>query len=255
MTPIEVTDRLWQWLLAKRNGGVADNGGDWTVAEQAARDLYGPLVQRSDQPYAIGQIGQSLDGRIATESGDARDVSGPDGLIHLHRLRALVDGVVIGVRTAIHDEPRLTVRLCDGPHPTRIVIDPRGRLSNDAPLFRDDGVRRLVIQSVDTKRPAGVEVIHLPSSEGTVDPAAILKSLREQGVGNLLIEGGGFTISRFIQANLLNRLHVSVAPIVIGGGPAGLTMPTVPEKLVDAIRPETRFFSLGSDVVFDCSLR
>ena len=95
----------------------------------------------------------SLDGRIATQSGDAKDVSGPDGLAHLHRMRALCDAVVIGVNTALHDNPRLTVRLAHGRNPARVVIDPRGRLPNDAGLLRDESARRIVIQAVDLPRP------------------------------------------------------------------------------------------------------
>lgn len=68
----------------------------------------------------------------------------------------------------------------------------------------------------------------------------------------MLIEGGSFTLSRFIEAKLLDRLHVAISPIIIGGGPQGLTMPTAPDKLLDAWRPQSGVFSLGSDVVFDC---
>ena len=76
----------------------------------------------------VGQIGQSLDGRIATESGHSKYINGPAGLTHLHRLRALVDAVVIGVGTAIADDPQLTVRRVSGQQPARVVIDPKGRL-------------------------------------------------------------------------------------------------------------------------------
>ncbi|MGB8140872.1 MAG: dihydrofolate reductase family protein, partial [Pseudolabrys sp.] len=93
----------------------------------------------------VGQIGQSLDGRIATETGHSKYINGPAGLAHLHRLRALVDGVVVGVGTAIADDPQLTVRRVSGPQPVRVVIDPKGRLSTDARIFAADGVRRLLI--------------------------------------------------------------------------------------------------------------
>ena len=85
----------------------------------------------------VGQIGQSLDGRIATESGHSKYINGPAGLVHLHRLRALVDAVVVGVGTAIADDPQLTVRRVAGPQPARVVIDPKGRLR-----ARSQGVRR-----------------------------------------------------------------------------------------------------------------
>src|SRR5262249_39386848 len=78
---------------------------------------------------AVGQVGQSLDGRVATESGHSHYINGPAGLAHLHRLRALVDAVVVGVGTALTDNPQLTVRRVTGPQPARVVIDSGGRLS------------------------------------------------------------------------------------------------------------------------------
>ena len=85
-----------------------------------------------DELMVVGQIGQSLDGRIATESGHSKYINGPAGLTHLHRLRALVDAVVIGVGTAIADDPQLTVRRVAGQQPARVVIDPNGRLGSKA---------------------------------------------------------------------------------------------------------------------------
>ncbi|MFA8386249.1 MAG: RibD family protein [Pelagibaca sp.] len=254
MSFVDVTPRVWQRLLDVRNGLACPCCGRWTPGEQAALELYGPLARRDIGPVIIGQIGQSLDGRVATISGDARDVSGPDGLAHLHRIRALVDGVIIGVRTALHDSPRLTVRLCDGQNPARVVIDPQGRLPDDAPVFADDGTRKFVIQGVDRTRPACVSVIRLDARNNQFDPRQIAVALRAEGLQNLLIEGGSITISRFLEAGLLTRLQVAVAPLLIGGGPQGLTMTSPSEKLSDAIRPDMRVFSIGSDVVFDCGL-
>jgi len=254
MQSVEVSPKVWDRLLAVRGGTACACCGRWNAGEKAALALYGPLARRDLGPVTVAQIGQSLDGRIATTTGDARDVSGPDGLAHLHRMRALADGVVIGVRTALHDAPRLTVRMCDGRNPARIVIDPRGRLPDDAPVLADDGARRIVVQSVDRSRPEGVEVLRLATENGQVDPASIAAALRRAGLSTLLIEGGGITIARFLEAGLLTRLQVAIAPLLIGGGPQGLTMPTPSDRLADAIRPDTRVFSLGSDVVFDCGL-
>lgn len=254
MQSVDVTPRVWDRVLSVSAGKDCACCGSWTALERATLDLYGPLARRDLGPVTVAQIGQSLDGRIATVAGDARDVSGTGGLEHLHRLRALVDGVVIGVGTALHDDPRLTVRLCPGPNPARIVIDPKGRLPDDAPMLRDDGTRRIVIQAVDRPRPAGVEVIRLPLGGRYFPARTVLQVLRKAGLQNLLIEGGGITISRFLEARLLNRLHVAVAPLLIGAGPAALTTQRPELKLADCIRPETRVFSLGTDVLFDCAL-
>src|SRR6201991_2834844 len=91
--------------------------------------LFGTLRSgRADSVTVVGQLGQSLDGRIATETGHSHYINGPAGLAHLHRLRALVDAVVVGIGTALADNPQLTVRRVSGPHPARVVIDTRGRL-------------------------------------------------------------------------------------------------------------------------------
>lgn len=254
MCSIDVTPRVWERLLAVRQGLACACCGRWSAGERAALALYGPLARRDLGPVTVAQIGQSLDGRVATVTGDARDVSGPDGLAHLHRIRALVDGVVIGVRTALHDTPRLTVRLCPGQNPARIIIDPQGRLPDDAPVLADDGARRIVVQAVEKPRPAGVTVIRLQPRDGQLDPAEILGALHAEGLTSLLVEGGSITIARFLEAGLLTRLQVAIAPLLIGGGPQGLTLPSPTARLAEAIRPDMRVFSLGSDVVFDCGL-
>jgi riboflavin-specific deaminase-like protein len=254
MQSVEVTDGVWNRLLDVRQGKACTCCGDWNEGERAALDLYGPLARRDYGELTVGQIGQSLDGRISTTNGDSKEVSGPDGFEHLHRMRALVDAVVIGVKTALHDAPRLTVRLCDGPNPARVVIDPNGRLPNESPVLESNGARRILIQAVDKPRPDGVEVLRLSATDGQFDPAEIIGSLQKMGLSHLLVEGGSYTIAKFIDNNLLGRLQIAIAPILIGSGAAGLTLSDPGVNLRDAIRPETKTFSLGSDVVFDCRL-
>ncbi len=127
-----------------------------------------------------------------------------------------------------------------------------GRLPNDAGLLTDETARRVVIQAVDKPRPKGVEVIRLERAEW-ISPREIVMALRGLGLNRLLIEGGGITIAQFLEADYLTRLHVAVAPLLIGAGPQGLTTAPV-ATLAQARRPKTRIFSLGSDVVFDCAL-
>lgn len=252
MQRAEVTPEIWSALLALRAGApVPALPRDPTA--RAGWALYAPLARGAGTgPYLFAQVGQSLDGRIATVSGDARDVSGREGLRHLHRCRALADAVLIGVRTALADDPRLTVRLVPGPNPARVIVDPRGRLSDHAAAFAADGVRRIVVQACRRPRPAGVEVVELSAPGGWIRPEAIAAALAERGLKRVLVEGGGITIARFLEAGLLRRLHVAVAPLIIGAGPAGLSTAPV-ARLADALRPETRVYGLDTDVVFDCS--
>jgi diaminohydroxyphosphoribosylaminopyrimidine deaminase/5-amino-6-(5-phosphoribosylamino)uracil reductase len=219
-------------------------------------ELFGPLRSGSGgEGHIIGQLGQSLDGRVATESGHSHYINGPDGLAHLHRLRALCDAVVVGIGTALADDPQLTVRRVTGPNPVRVVIDPKGKLPSSAKLLADDGVRRMVLTTSEAspKLQPGVEIVTLQTSEGKIAPTAILAALRERGLKNILIEGGADTVSRFLAAGCLDRLHVVVAPIVLGSGRAGITLPPI-ERADQALRMPMHIHRLGEEVLFDCDL-
>ena len=226
------------------------------ITSASAEDLYGPLRTGSvDDLMVVGQLGQSLDGRVATASGHSHYINTPDGLTHLHRLRALVDAVVIGIGTALADDPRLTVRRVNGANPARVVIDPHGKLPAKAQLLIADGVRRVVVTAAGQQPalPSGVETIALPAENGTIDPVEILRALAALGFRRLLIEGGAQTVSRFLAAGCLDRLHVIVAPLLLGAGPASLTLPPV-ELVTEALRPPVRVHALGEDILFDCDL-
>jgi riboflavin-specific deaminase-like protein len=203
----------------------------------------------------VGQIGQSLDGRIATISGHSKYINGPAGLTHLHRLRALVDAVVIGVGTALADDPQLTVRRVVGPHPARVILDPFGRLAVTARAFANDGVRRLLVtaQGRPCNPPAGTEVVALPTTDRHIAPATIIAALAERGFRRMLIEGGADTVSRFLTAGCLDRLHVMVAPIILGSGRAGFHLPPI-ERADQALRMTVHVHKLEDEVLFDCDL-
>ena len=223
---------------------------------QAWADVFGPLRKGTvDDLVIVGQMGQSLDGRLATETGHSKYINGPEGLVHLHRLRALVDVIVVGVGTAIADDPQLTVRRVSGPQPARVVIDPNGRLGAGARMFADDGVRRLLITAQGTRvaPPSGVEIVALPAVDGQIAPSAIAGALAGRGMRRMLIEGGANTVSRFLVAGCLDRLHVMVAPIILGGGGPGLILPPL-ERADQARRMPMHVHKIEDDVLFDCDL-
>jgi riboflavin-specific deaminase-like protein len=186
-------------------------------------------------------------------TGHSHYVNGEAGLAHLHRLRALVDAVVIGVGTALADDPQLTVRRVAGPNPARVVIDPRGRLPATARLLAADGVRRLVVTAVEAGLPPGVERVRLSATEGQIEPAAILAALAERGLRRILVEGGANTVSRFLAAGCLDRLHVVIAPIILGSGPSSVTLPPI-ARVDQAMRAPMRVHAMGDEVLLDCDL-
>jgi diaminohydroxyphosphoribosylaminopyrimidine deaminase / 5-amino-6-(5-phosphoribosylamino)uracil reductase len=210
----------------------------------------------SNRPFVIAQLGQSLDGRIATVSGESRWINRSDALTHLHRIRAAVDGVLIGVGTLVADDPQLNVRRVPGRNPARIVLDPRGRAPLDAKCFRDDGARRILIRAEAGPLPAGAEEVIVPAeAAGGIAPAAILHRLGEIGLERVLVEGGARTISGFIDADVVDRLHLLVGQMIIGAGPSGLDLTPRP-RLRDVLRPRVRVHALSDgDVLFDCDFR
>jgi riboflavin-specific deaminase-like protein len=203
----------------------------------------------------VGQFGQSIDARIATPTGHSHYINGAAGLAHLHRLRALVDAVVVGIGTAVADDPQLTVRHVAGPSPARVVIDPSGRLPTTARLLTDDGIRRIVVTRAETQMrlPAGVEHLALPSPLGQLAPETILAALAERGFHRILIEGGADTVSRFLAAGCLDRLHVVIAPIILGAGRTSVSLAPI-ARVEEAMRAPMRIHKLGEEVLLDCDL-
>lgn len=246
-------------------GLIAWADGGWTrgssvPAETAALlDLYLPLCNaRKDSTVTIGHLGQSLDGYIATESGDSNFVTGPANLLHLHRMRALSDAIVVGAGTIAGDDPQLTTRRVEGPNPVRVVIDPSRRLDARYRVFGDGQAETLVIcderhASNETESLGLARVVGVPADAGRLDLAALLALLAERGLVAVFVEGGGATVSRFLEAGLLDRLQIAIAPLVTGAGRAGVRLPGR-DTIAECLRPAHRVFAMGEDVLFDCDL-
>jgi diaminohydroxyphosphoribosylaminopyrimidine deaminase / 5-amino-6-(5-phosphoribosylamino)uracil reductase len=253
-----------EWLKVQP-AGEWTTSGEATAAARDLLDLYLPLALGPD--LVIGQLGQSIDGRIATASGDSYYVTGPADIVRLHRLRALVDAVIVGAGTVEQDDPRLTVRRVSGDHPVRVVLDPQGRMRPALNLFQDGAATTIVVRrregvegfgelgSPPVSAPAGVETLWVETSDaGGFEPSTILAELRARGLRRVLVEGGGITVSRFLEAGVLDRLHVAVAPLLIGSGRPALTLVPI-SSLSEALRPACRHFKLGDDLLFDLQLR
>jgi riboflavin-specific deaminase-like protein len=209
------------------------------------------------KPIAIGQLGQSIDGCIATETGESHYITGPASIRHLHRLRALCDAVIVGARTVSRDDPRLTTRLVEGPNPVRVVLDAAARLPATRQVFTDGAAPTLHVHATGASPATSlprVETLEVSRAGEGFDLAALLQALRTRGYARVLVEGGGVTVSSFIDAGLLDRLHLMVATLFLGSGRPGVRL-RGRERLADCLRPRHRSYSLGEDVLLDCEFQ
>jgi diaminohydroxyphosphoribosylaminopyrimidine deaminase/5-amino-6-(5-phosphoribosylamino)uracil reductase len=182
----------------------------------------------AERPFVTLKLATSLDGRIATASGESRWITGPEAREAVHRLRAEHDAVLVGVETALADDPELTVRLTDyaGPQPARVVLDSRQRITTDARLVR--GARDIPTLVFTVEPPqarlveAGVRVETVSPDSGRVDLTEVLAILSRDGVSRLFVEGGGAVAASFLRAGLVDALEWFRAPILLGaeGRPA-----------------------------------
>ncbi len=219
-------------------------------------DLYMPLcVGSAANSMVAAHLGQSLDGRIATQSGVSQFITGEENLVHTHRLRALFDAVVVGAHTAQHDNPRLTTRLTTGDNATRVLIDPNCSARTTGSIFVDGASETLVIcDASQVPKSASVPHIGLHSSSSMFAPRDILSALEARGLRRIFIEGGGVTVSQFLGAGALDRLHICVAPMIIGSGRPAIALPEV-SALSESHFLDVRHFPSGTDLLFDCQLR
>jgi diaminohydroxyphosphoribosylaminopyrimidine deaminase/5-amino-6-(5-phosphoribosylamino)uracil reductase len=296
---------LWVQMLRIRHGGASallpsprllhSRQAGWTLngscSERSAAlfALYKPLLDarqahaQSAQaaPWLVAQLGQSLDGFVATATGDSYYVTGPQSLVHLHRLRALCDAVLVGAGTVAIDNPQLTTRRVPGPNAVRVVLDPTARLDGQARLFHDGQSPTLWVcdarhavsargrlaggcpqGDASTGGKVAVEPV-VVGVEGLLDasgepcddlPRRVTEALAERGLRVVFVEGGGMTVSRFFRANALDRLHLVVAPVLIGEGRRGLQAAARP-VMAECPRPPARMLVLGDDLLWDLDLR
>lgn len=245
--------------LPHTDGGVTTHHGGWAATRApepvvaGLLDLYLPLA---DAPsWTLGHLGQSLDGRIACETGQSQTINDAPNIEHMHRLRALADAVIVGAGTARADDPRLTVRRVAGRSPVRVMVAGRDAVDPLLTLFTDDAAPTLLIRPENgPAAPPGVEAVTVAAdAAGHARPAAIVEALRRRGLSRLFVEGGGRLVSAFLGAGVLDRLQICVAPLIIGSGVPAVTLPPV-DTVGQALHPRGRWLPMGRDMLFDCVL-
>ncbi|MFM7773406.1 MAG: bifunctional diaminohydroxyphosphoribosylaminopyrimidine deaminase/5-amino-6-(5-phosphoribosylamino)uracil reductase RibD [Candidatus Kapaibacterium sp.] len=179
-----------------------------------------------EEPYVILKIAQSLDGCVATSRGESAWITNEHSRRSVHRLRSVVDAVCVGSGTVAHDDPSLTVRLCEGRNPVRIVIDTDLRAPVERSVY-DSLSRSIVCCSPEASRaPAsatlqkrGVTVVPVPLTDGHVDLREMMRIMyKEYAIQSVLVEAGPGLASAMINADIPQELHLYVAPVLLGDG-------------------------------------
>jgi diaminohydroxyphosphoribosylaminopyrimidine deaminase/5-amino-6-(5-phosphoribosylamino)uracil reductase len=229
-----------------RDAGITVTIGDG--AAQAVEHLAAFLTHRiEDRPLVTAKFAVSLDGRIATRTGDSRWISAPETRAWTLQQRSAIDAILVGSGTVLADDPQLTARGPDGTlsprQPLRVVLDGRGRTPLDARILGPDAptliitTERSPLAWREAIAETGAETLVLPEAGGLVDLTALLSELGRRQILTLLVEGGAAVHGTFFDRGLVDRVQAILSPLVIGGVDApGAVGGVGPGRLVDAWR-------------------
>lgn len=248
---------------AVRLGHVRPTGSELTTPPATPVDVHtvlGEVQPRPDRPYVLLKYAQTLDGRIATRTGDSKWISGEAERRVSHGLRAACDAVMVGAGTVRQDDPQLTVRMVPGASPMRVVLSSRLDVPPTAKVFSEEApttvftTTRADRQRRAELRAAGVAVHDVAAGPGGVDLTAALADLHQAGVQSLMVEGGAAVITSLLASRLIDRLVVSVSPVIIGAGVEAVGDLAV-GTITDGLRLSNRsVHPIGEDVLLSWDL-
>ena len=203
-----------------------------------------PLLLKNNNNF-IGQIGQSLDGKIALNNGSSNYIKEKESITYLHCLRSISDGVLVGVNTIIKDNPLLTTRKIKGPNPIRLIIDPTLKLTNKYKIFKDDNKNIIFTNSSKEKKFINTTIVKFPKKNFTQN---IYDYLEKTSLQTILIEGGPTTLSHFIELKLLNYMQFIISPTIIGSGIDSVKLKPISD-LKNALRAKNTICKLGKEII------
>ena len=254
---------------ALRRAGLAVTIG---LAKREAEDMnraYNHWM-KTKQPFVILKAGMTLDGQIATASGEAKWITSHRSRREIHQLRSQVDAILVGIGTVLADDPSLTARV--GPQlkklgtkqPLRIVVDSKLRVPLDAHILSRQDAGKTIVATIhsapDARRRAlekrGIEVLSVPRQGKRVSLRVLMRELGARGITSLLVEGGGELNAAMLKAELVQHVRLYIAPSLLGGDNAkGVIGGKSPAHLAQALKlRDVRTRSVGSDVVVEGNL-
>jgi diaminohydroxyphosphoribosylaminopyrimidine deaminase/5-amino-6-(5-phosphoribosylamino)uracil reductase len=200
---------------------------EFDVGEAEARRLNAPYLKllTTGRPWVHAKWAMTLDGKIATRSGDSRWISNEASRRRVHELRGRMDAILVGIGTVLADNPQLTARPAGPRTPARIILDSQGRIADEAIVVQTARTAPTILASTERlpqpKQTAlqalGCEVLILPEDRGRVSVEALLAELGRRRFTNILVEGGSGVLGAFFDASEIDEFHVFIAPRLVGG--------------------------------------
>jgi len=245
-----------------RNHGIDVEIG---ILEKESKELNAAFFKytRTGQPFISLKIAQTLDGRIATASGESKWITSSDSRKYVHKMRAQNDVVLVGLGTVLKDDPGLSVRLVKGVNPKRVVLDSELRLPLDAKLLSDNHIEKTIIATTSKASPEKVKQIRdrgatvlkiAGDNNGQVNLLKLMKKLGQEGIISVLVEGGAKVFSSFLKAKLVDKLFIFIAPKILGDGLNAIQNLEL-NRLSDSLKlHETHIRKIGEDYLLTGNL-
>jgi riboflavin-specific deaminase-like protein len=226
--------------------------------EEYLRKLEEMKFRKTGLPLVTLKYAQTLDGKIATLTGDSKWISGSSSLRLAHRMRSCHDALLIGVDTIIRDNPRLTVRLVKGKNPLRVIADSHLRIPLDSRILRKRAAPSTIVATTSLADPRKIERIRTAGAEvwtvkkdrsGRVDLRGLLEELGRRNIRSLLVEGGSRIHASFLKKRLADHLVVAVAPKILGKGISCVRFATPPRFEKSISLSSCKLFQAGEDII------
>ena len=197
------------------------------LAEESSRlnEIFMKYIVKKE-PFVVMKAAMSLDGKIATRTGESQWITGPAARERVHQLRSALTGIMVGVQTVIMDDPQLTSRLPGGKNPVRIIVDSTLCIPLEAKVLQNQDTAKTIIATTERAdrskaarlEEAGIEILSVPANDdGRTDLKALMRALGERGIDSILLEGGATLNFAALQAGIVDKVQVYIAPKLIGG--------------------------------------
>lgn len=210
-----------------RKAGIEVVEGVLEAESNKLNEVFNKFIT-TQTPFVLMKYAMSLDGKIATQTGDSKWISSEKSREHAHHLRGYLSGIMVGIGTVLKDDPQLTCRVQGYPNPVRILLDSQLRVPLDSKILKNQDEAQTLILTTEYAplsmqreiEKLGVEVLTVPERDEKVDLKAALSELGKKGIDSILLEGGGTLNAAALEAGIVDKVTIYIAPKIIGGAEA-----------------------------------